>query len=97
MSPKTDEEVRALVREAVASLAPARPAAVEGGQRIVEDLGYNSLTVLELVFALEEELDASLMEDGAAGFITTVDDIERYILGRYREQQHGRSTAPYGQ
>lgn len=45
----TDDTVRSLV----ASMAPSRPTTVTDDQRLVEDLGYDSLRLMELTVVLE--------------------------------------------
>ncbi len=47
----------------------------------VEDLGADSLDVVELVMALEDEFDIEIDED-EAGNISTVGDVVDYIKAR---------------
>lgn len=85
----SQDALRALVREVIIELAPRRPDDPSGDDLLlVDDLGYNSLSVLELVFALEEELDIDLMGDGAAAsYITTVRNLQDHVLTLIRLDQ----------
>ncbi len=47
----------------------------------IEDLGADSLDVVELVMALEDEFDIEIDEDDA-GSISTVGDVVDYIKAR---------------
>lgn len=64
------------VRRVVAQLSPARVPAAQSGDRLVEDLGYDSLAVLELAFALEEEFGLPAIGMERAVHLTTVGDLE---------------------
>jgi acyl carrier protein len=48
--------------------------------RLREDLGGDSLDLVELVFDLEQALDVT-MHEGAAGELVTVGDALRYLEG----------------
>ena len=67
------------VRRVVAKLAPTRVPTVGSEDRIVEDLGYDSLAVLELVFALEEEFGLHAIGMERALHLTTVGDVEELL------------------
>jgi acyl carrier protein len=45
-----------------------------------EDLGADSLELVELLMALEDEFDIEVPEE-VAETITTISDVERYIIG----------------
>jgi acyl carrier protein len=75
----TDEEARALVHAIVADLAPSKRDP-ELTHRLVEDLGYHSLALLELAFALEDEFNLPTIDEQTARAIVTVVDVERHVL-----------------
>ena len=77
------EKVRAGVRSIVNRLAP-EPGACEGGTRLVEDLAYDSLALLELAFAVEEAFALKPMDVLSASMIRTVGDLESYVLRELR-------------
>jgi len=65
--------------------------AIEGSQRLREDLGMDSLQSLELLSCVSEALKIDLdIEEAMA--IRTVDDACAFVLRQYQEQRtHGRS------
>jgi acyl carrier protein len=87
MATAEDDQVRASVRATVADLAPEARAEIRADSRLVDDLGYHSLALLELAFALEEEYSLPSIDEAIASQIHTVSDIEGYILMVLRERQ----------
>jgi acyl carrier protein len=78
----TDEpSARALIRELVLELAPTESVkAVEAGHRLVEDLEYHSLALMELAFTLEDEFHLDPIDEEQALKIVTVGDLERHVI-----------------
>ena len=68
------DEVRDVVVEQLSVAADA----VKMESKIIEDLGADSLDVVELVMALEEKFDVEIPDD-KAGELTTVADAVKYI------------------
>ena len=65
--------------------------AIDGAQRLREDLGMDSLQSLELLSCVGESLKIDLDIEEAMG-IRTVDDACAFVLRQYQEQRaHGRS------
>ncbi len=87
MATAEDDHVRASVRATVADLAPEAQAEVRADSRLVDDLGYHSLALLELAFALEEEYSLPSIDEAMAARIHTVSDVEGYVLMALRERQ----------
>jgi len=48
---------------------------------ILDDLGADSLDVVELVMALEDEFDIEVPDEDVVG-IRTIGDVERYVTAR---------------
>jgi acyl carrier protein len=86
MTTRTEDEVRAEIREIVASLAPVQVAEVTSQMSLVDGLGYQSLALLELAFALEDEFKLPQIEQERAAQIRTVRDIEDYVVEELRAQ-----------
>lgn len=82
-----EEQVRARIRDLVASLSPAEAPEVTPDSRLVNDLEYQSLALLELAFALEEEYDLPPIDEAIASQIEMVRDIEEYVLSHLKERQ----------
>nr|YP_009496820.1 acyl carrier protein [Pseudictyota dubia]YP_009496877.1 acyl carrier protein [Pseudictyota dubia]AWT39533.1 acyl carrier protein [Pseudictyota dubia]AWT39590.1 acyl carrier protein [Pseudictyota dubia] len=70
----TFERVSAIVQEQLAVEADK----IEAGTDFQSDLGADSLDVVELIMAFEEEFDISVNDD-AAGDIKTVQQVIDYI------------------
>lgn len=69
------------VKEVVVEQLNVNPAEVKEESKFVEDLGADSLDVVELVMALEEKFDIEI-PDTEAEKIVTVGDAVRYIESR---------------
>lgn len=100
MTPTTDEEIRETVRSIVLDIAPVplEPEAAGNGSvdlaalNLAGDLGYHSLALLEVIVALEEELQVEKFDDAGAMFIKTLGDLEGYVIKLIREG--GAETSP---
>lgn len=66
------------VKEVVVEQLDCDPAEVKEDSKFIEDLGADSLDVVELVMALEEKFDIEI-PDGDAEKILTVADAIKYI------------------
>jgi acyl carrier protein len=84
--PRTEEAIRRRIKEIVLDLAPNPDAGSADGTRLVEDLEYHSLALLELAFALEDEFDMPPIEEEEAQGIQTVKDIEDYVVRKLAEE-----------
>jgi acyl carrier protein len=66
------------VKEVVVEQLDCDPAEVKEDSKFIEDLGADSLDVVELVMALEEEFDIEIPDEDAES-ILTVGDALKYI------------------
>ena len=66
------------IRTIVVEQLGVEPADVTANASILDDLGADSLDVVELVMALEEEFDIEV-PDEAVETIRTIGDMERYV------------------
>ncbi len=66
------------VKEVVVEQLDCDAAEVKEDSKFIEDLGADSLDVVELVMALEEKFDIEIPDEDAEG-ILTVDDAIKYI------------------
>lgn len=73
------DDIAARVRELVGSLVPAGARQVGPADRLVEDLGFDSVAVLELALALEVEFDLEEIDENQTVDLSTVGDIETLI------------------
>jgi len=74
MGENLGERIRTIVVEQLG----VEPADVTANASILDDLGADSLDVVELVMALEEEFDIEV-PDEAVETIRTIGDMERYV------------------
>ncbi len=76
-----NQDLLARLREIVANQLGVDHGEVVPEARILDDLGADSLDVVELVMALEETFDI-VVPDADAEALQTVADVERYIAGK---------------
>jgi len=67
------------VKEVVVEQLNVSPDEVKEESKFVEDLGADSLDVVELVMALEEKFDIEILPDEDAEKIATVSDAIKFI------------------
>ena len=72
------EEVEAKVREIISEQLGVAADQVTPGASFIEDLGADSLDIVELVMALEEEYGMEISDEDAEK-IRTVQDVVNYI------------------
>ncbi|SHG96516.1 acyl carrier protein [Hydrocarboniphaga daqingensis] len=72
------DDIRVHVTDALRA-ALTRPADIEGSTRIVQDLGLDSLAVMNLMMSLEDHYDVSIPLDRVAE-IVTVDDLVKAVV-----------------
>jgi len=66
------------VKEVVVEQLDCDPAEVKEDSKFIEDLGADSLDVVELVMALEEKFDIEIPDEDAESILTVADAI-KYI------------------
>jgi acyl carrier protein len=66
------------VKAVVVEQLDCDPAEVKEDSKFIEDLGADSLDVVELVMALEEEFDIEIPDEDAEGILTVADAL-KYI------------------
>lgn len=83
---ESDIDVRRRVRAIILDLAPEKGGEELPNPRLLEDLSYHSLAMVELAFALEDEFELPPMEEEAVNEnIRTASDIEDYVLALMHE------------
>jgi len=70
-----EQHVLRLIQQRLASAYDVSPSAIRLGTRFREDLNADSLDLLELLIALQEELDVIITDDEASNLITVSDVI----------------------
>jgi acyl carrier protein len=69
------EPIAAEVHQLVATMAPRRVSEVTDGQRLADDLDFDSLALIELAVALEKRFDLPPISDEDAMEVATVGDL----------------------
>ncbi|MGA8115291.1 MAG: phosphopantetheine-binding protein [Actinocatenispora sp.] len=72
-------ELLGIIGVVVGRLAPTPVASADPDRRLIEDLGYHSLALVELTFLLEELFSLEQTEADRAANIRTVADVAGYI------------------
>ena len=84
--PLTRQQVLELVRERLAEILEIEPSAISEGASFTDDLDADSLALIELVEALEEELGERTVgfriDDEDLEDLKTVRDAVDYVVGR---------------
>ncbi len=82
------EEIFAIVRDRLADILEIEPSVISEGQSFVDDLDADSLALIELVEALEEELSERTtgfrIDDEDLADLKTVRDAVDYVHDRTR-------------
>lgn len=86
MSRPTAAELPAAVHAAVLEVAPEKRAEVDARTRLVDDLGFHSLALLELAYLLEDEFELPPLDVETARGIVTVGDVVEHVRGELARQ-----------
>lgn len=74
-------DIEARIKEIICEQLDVKPEDVSEGKSFMEDLGADSLAIVELVLALEEQFDVKIPDD-EVDKIKTVGDAISYIKAR---------------
>ena len=78
MRPMSSEEVFDKVKEIIVEQLGVAETAITPDASFIDDLGADSLDIVELIMALEEEFDIEI-PDADAEKVVTVNDVVEYI------------------
>ena len=78
MRPMSSEEVFDKVKEIIVEQLGVAETAITPDATFIDDLGADSLDIVELIMALEEEFDLEI-PDADAEKVVTVNDVVEYI------------------
>ncbi|GAA2083744.1 hypothetical protein GCM10009801_44390 [Streptomyces albiaxialis] len=85
---ETAAALRGLARDVVVRLAPERVADAGARFELRDDLGYDSLALAELAFALEEVFQLPPLPGEETAGISSVGDVEELIAGLAERTGH---------
>ena len=83
---RSEEDIRASVTAIVMELSPGDDQVADPSSRLVDDLGFHSLALLELAFTLEDEFDLPPIDETTAQQITTVGAVAQHVVTMMRER-----------
>jgi acyl carrier protein len=72
-------ELRTKVRQVVGEMSPLGPREAQSTDRLAEELGYDSLAVIELSLRIEQEFAVGATSTAGTPDISTVADIEDLV------------------
>ena len=78
----TNEEIFNTMQDLVAEQFAIEPEEVSMESSLEEDLGADSVDLVELVMAMEEEFDIGEVQEEELGTLKTVGDAVRYVAGK---------------
>src|SRR5690348_1585425 len=81
-----EDELRNAVRKIIIELAPSTDGPQPDSARLVEDLAYHSLALLELAFALEDEFDLQPIDEPTARKIQTIADVLNHATAEFKSR-----------
>ncbi len=73
--------VQAKVKDIIVDQLGVDPEKVKLESKFIEDLGADSLDIVELVMAMEEELDKEIPDEDAEK-LKTVNDVQSYLVSK---------------
>ncbi|MCI2058698.1 MAG: acyl carrier protein [Oscillibacter sp.] len=78
----SNEEIFQTMQDLVAEQFAAEPSEITAETSFEEDLGADSVDLVELVMAMEEEFDVGEIQEDELTSLKTVGDAVRYIAGK---------------
>lgn len=73
--------VNAKVKDIIVEQLGVDPEKVKAEASFIDDLGADSLDIVELVMAMEEEFDLEIPDEDAEK-LKTVNDVQSYLVGK---------------
>ena len=80
----THDEILQKMQELVGEQFAMEPAEVTMDTSFEEDLGADSVDLVELVMAMEEEFEVGEIEEDELGSLKTVGDAVNYLVGKLK-------------
>jgi len=86
MSTTQASEVESEIKQLIRDLCPGNPDSMSDQSHLSNDLGYHSLALVELAFAIEDKFDLDPIDQATAKGIQTVDDVVGYVTSKMAER-----------
>jgi acyl carrier protein len=84
----TDQEIIDRINDALAEEFELNPEEMKPEARIYEDMGLDSLDIVDLVIVLESSFGLKIREEAAVRNIRTLGDIHQFVIARKRGTEH---------
>ena len=81
----TEEEVKALIDDALVEEFELDRASLKPEATLFDELGLDSLDIVDMVIVLENAFSFKIREDPALREIRTLGDVHRYVIDKKRE------------
>lgn len=81
----TNEQILMILQKLIAEQFAMEPTEVTENLSVVDDLGADSVDLVELVMALEDEFDIGEIQEEDISSLKTVGDTVRYIADKVSE------------
>ena len=89
----TKEEIVTLVNQVFEEGFEIEPTRLVPAARIFDELGLDSLDIVDLIVALQKKFGVQIREDERVRQIRTLEDIYQFILTLKQEQAQKRSAS----
>src|SRR5579859_4473814 len=89
---RSEDELRENIRVIVFELAPNQDRTLGDDARLLDDLEYHSVGLMELAFTLEDEFDLMPIDEATGRSIQTIRDVQEHVVAELRT----RAVAPAG-
>ena len=83
---RTEEQIRATVVTVIADMAPNQGVTITPATNLVKELGYHSLALMEVAFAIEDEFDLDPIDEDTARKIDTVGAVQDLVVKRLEDR-----------
>jgi acyl carrier protein len=83
----TDQEIVSLINSSLAEEFELNSEDMVPEAKIYEDLGLDSLDIVDLVIVLESAFAFKIREEAAVRQIRTLGDIHSFVIGKKREME----------
>lgn len=90
---RSEDEIRETIRTIVLELAPEPDRTLGDDARLMDDLAYHSLALMELAFTLEDEFDLLPVDEATGRAIQRISDVQEHVLNELRAREVAAATA----
>jgi acyl carrier protein len=90
---RSEDEIRETIRLIVQELAPEPDRTLGDDARLMDDLAYHSLALMELAFTLEDEFDLLPVDEATGRAIQRICDVQEHVLAELRAREVAAAPA----